>query len=71
MPESTQTVSDLITILPAVFVAIWAILLLVADLLLVPSTRKGITAMLAAVGRVALAQGYPIAPARLRRHRAR
>jgi NADH-quinone oxidoreductase subunit N len=60
MPESTQTVSDLITILPAVFVAIWAILLLVVDLLFVPPTRKGVTAMLAAVG-LAIGLGLCIA----------
>ncbi len=41
--------NDLITILPTIIVAVWAIVLLVADLW-IPKERKGITALLAALG---------------------
>ncbi len=44
-----MTLNDLFTILPVLILVAWAILLLVADLF-VPRGRKGITAMLAALG---------------------
>jgi NADH-quinone oxidoreductase subunit N len=44
-----MTSSEFLIILPPVIVAAWAILLLVADLF-IPSSRKGVTALLAALG---------------------
>ncbi len=50
---------DLITVLPALFVAVWGIALLVIDLW-IPRGRKGITAGLAALG-LAIALGISLA----------
>jgi NADH-quinone oxidoreductase subunit N len=58
MPDQNQIVQDLITVLPAMFVAVWAIGLLVIDLW-VPPVRKGITAFLAAMG-LAIALGLSV-----------
>ena len=44
-----MSLSEFLTILPPVIVAAWAILLLLADLFL-PDSRKGVTALLAALG---------------------
>ena len=44
-----MTLTDIITILPLVFLLIWALVLLLVDLW-IPRGRKGITAFLAAVG---------------------
>jgi NADH-quinone oxidoreductase subunit N len=48
-------IQDLITILPAIIVAVWGIVLLVVDLW-IPAKNKGLTAVLAAVG-LAVATG--------------
>jgi NADH-quinone oxidoreductase subunit N len=45
------TLNDLSTLLPVLFVAGWAVLLLLADLF-IPDRRKGLTALLAVVGLV-------------------
>ena len=44
-----MTTQDLVTILPAVIVALWGVVLLVVDLW-IPRDRKGLTALLAAAG---------------------
>lgn len=44
-----MTLNDLITILPTVLVVVWGVLLLVVDLW-IPRERKGMTALLAAIG---------------------
>ena len=59
MSDANEIVSDLITVLPAMFVAVWGIGLLVIDLWIPPS-RKGLTAFLAAMG-LAIALGLSMA----------
>ncbi len=54
-----MTLNDFLTILPTAVVVIWAVMLLLVDLW-VPKGRKGITAMLAAIG-LALALGLTLA----------
>jgi NADH-quinone oxidoreductase subunit N len=44
-----MTFNDIITLLPVIVVTVWAVLLLVVDLA-IPRERKGITALLAALG---------------------
>jgi len=50
---------DLITLMPWVFLVLWACLLLLADLF-IPTGRKGLTALLAAIG-LAIALGFAVA----------
>lgn len=59
MPEANEIMRDLITILPAMFIAVWAIGLLVIDLWIPPS-RKELTAFLAALG-LAITIGLSVA----------
>lgn len=54
-----MSASDFITVLPTIIVAVWAIVLLVADLW-IPRERKGLTALLAAFG-LAVALGVNLA----------
>ena len=53
------SMTDIYTILPVMIVAGWAVLLLIADLW-IPKDRKGITAVLTAVG-LAIALGFVLA----------
>ena len=63
-----MTQTDLSTIYPLILLTIWAAALLLVDLW-IPRTRKGITALLAALG-LAIALGFTLLqigePARLR-----
>ena len=54
-----MTQSDLTTILPVAILAVWACALLLVDLF-IPKTRKGITALLSALG-LAVTLGYTLA----------
>ncbi len=54
-----MTQSDLTTILPLLILTVWACVLLLVDLF-IPKTRKGITALLSALG-LAVTLGYTIA----------
>ena len=54
-----MTQSDLTTILPITILAVWACALLLVDLF-IPKTRKGITALLSALG-LAVTLGYTLA----------
>ncbi len=54
-----MTQSDLTTILPVTILTVWACVLLLVDLL-IPKTRKGITALLSALG-LAVTLGYTLA----------
>ncbi|GJQ52434.1 MAG: NADH-quinone oxidoreductase subunit N [Anaerolineaceae bacterium] len=53
-----MTLSDFTTILPVAILAVWACALLVADLF-IPKDRKGVTALLAALG-LAISLGYTL-----------
>jgi NADH-quinone oxidoreductase subunit N len=53
-----MTYSDLITVLPLIFLTVWACVILLVDLF-IPKDRKGWTALLAAVG-LAAALGMTI-----------
>jgi NADH-quinone oxidoreductase subunit N len=55
----TPTPADFTTVFPLIFLTIWACILLLVDLS-IPNARKGITALLAALG-LALALGFTLA----------